>query len=806
MKRPILFFLVAMATIFMTPSVYAQKVQEAVISGLLLDSLTQEGEPYATLRITKKGAADKPVAMGVSDGNGKFSLSVKSAGQYNLLISSVGRSSVNRAFTVNKQLSNINLGTIFITESAEALKELEVVAQKPLVKMDVDQITYSVEDDPDAKANTILDMLRKVPMVTVDGQDNITVNGSSSFQVYLNGKPNPMISQNASQIFKAMPASMVKNIEVVTNPGAKYDAEGVGGILNITLIQAQNGSGGNATMEGYTANINAMAGNRINGGSAYVMVQKGDVTLSANIFDGEIIIPEVSVENIRTESNGDSQKMTNTTKGHNNMGYGNFDLSWKIDSLNTVSANFGLNYAPSHMHSNSTTSITKAGNTFGYGSFANNRSKGLSLNGSVDWMHTFANNPSQTLTLAYRISTQPKRTHSFTEYDVDYLDTYDVVDKNNMVEHTFQADYVQPVNATQKLEVGGKYILRNSSSITDLLDYRNTNKIGSLYGSYTLKMGPLGVKAGLRYEHTAQNVDYRKGNGEDFSLNYDNLVPSATLSMNLGMTQSLGLGYNMRITRPGISMLNPYVNTQDPTNLTFGNPNLRAEKSNNLQLTYSLFSTKFMLNATARYSFMNNGLEQYSYNEDGILKTTYGNIAQSKRASVTMFMSWLMFKTTRLITNSTITYSDLRSSNMGYSNNGWQTNIMLGLQQELPLQFKLSANLISNSQSVTLQGKSSGMTIHTFSLSKSLLKDRLTLSLTLLNPFHGTMNMKTDTYGKNFENHTNMKMNMQSVIFTANFRLGSLKANTGRKASNANDDLREIQDTNAGINQMIIQQ
>lgn len=148
----------------------------------------------------------------------------------------------------------------------DTLKNVEVVAQKRIVKVESDKITYSVKDDSDAKTNNVLDMLRKVPMVTVDGQDNIKVNGSSSFKVYVNGKPNAMISSNPSTILKAMPASVVKNIEVVTNPGAKYDAEGTGGILNITMLT-------DSSMEGYLANIYAIGGNRVNGGGVYSTIQ-----------------------------------------------------------------------------------------------------------------------------------------------------------------------------------------------------------------------------------------------------------------------------------------------------------------------------------------------------------------------------------------------------------------------------------------------------------------------------------------------------------------------------------------------------
>ena len=134
-----------------------------------------------------------------------------------------------------------------------------VVAQKILVKMDADRVTYKVEDDIDAKTSTVLEMLRKVPMVSVDAQDNITVNGSSSFQVYVDGMPNQMLSANPSQILKMMPATAVKHIEVITNPGAKYDAEGVGGVINlITGLQKEDGKSlaegqyGSVTLQGST--------------------------------------------------------------------------------------------------------------------------------------------------------------------------------------------------------------------------------------------------------------------------------------------------------------------------------------------------------------------------------------------------------------------------------------------------------------------------------------------------------------------------------------------------------------------------
>lgn len=153
--------------------------------------------------------------------------------------------------------------------------------QKPLVKADIDKIEYDIESDPDSKSNSIIEMLRKVPLVTVDGEDNVTVNGSSSFKVYVNGRPNNMMTKNPKEVLKSMPANSIKKIEVITDPGPKYDAEGVGGILNIVTI-----GGG---IEGYTLTLNGNVSNRGAGGGLFGTIKSGKLTVSARYnynYDG----------------------------------------------------------------------------------------------------------------------------------------------------------------------------------------------------------------------------------------------------------------------------------------------------------------------------------------------------------------------------------------------------------------------------------------------------------------------------------------------------------------------------------------
>lgn len=204
-----------------------------VIKGQVVDSLTNETVPYATLSIALQNNPQKSLLLLACDIDGNFEASLKSAGKYILSMQSIGKKPAQKKFTLSAGKNTLNLGKLYMIDDNQRLDEVTVVAQKPLVKVEIDKLTYSLQDDPESQTNNTLDMLRKVPMITVDGNDEIQLQGSTNFKIYVNGKPSNMLSNNPSDVLKSMPASSVKDIEVITDPGSKYDAEGVGGIINI---------------------------------------------------------------------------------------------------------------------------------------------------------------------------------------------------------------------------------------------------------------------------------------------------------------------------------------------------------------------------------------------------------------------------------------------------------------------------------------------------------------------------------------------------------------------------------------------
>ena len=797
------------------------------VKGILLDSLTQEGEPYATIKIVKKEAPAKALKMLVTDMKGQFQEKVPGTGNFVMTITSVGRTPIVKDFSVKAGEKLVDFGTLYIVDASNELGQVEIVAQKPLVKADIDKIEYNVQDDPDAQSNSVLEMLRKVPLVTVDGEDNIQVNGSSSFKVYVNGKPNNMMSNNPTEVLKSMPANSIKHIEVITNPGPKYDAEGVGGILNIVTV----GSG----LEGYTATFSANVSNRGAGGGAFGTIKSGKLTVSArynynyndqprNYSSGsQHVTPEAVTEN---SSNLDYD---GSNKGHGSFQSGSMEASYEIDTLRLVTMSFGL-WGGGNKSNGSTDYIAtfpeniNAAPIYSYSAFNRSKSSWYSIDGGIDYQRLFKVKD-RMLTFSYKINTRPQTSDSYTEYEIDNGYNPDWADylnrlknqhndgEQNTTEHTFQAGKLHT------LEAGAKYILRNNSSEDDRFDaddtgkyeynkdqsshYKHLNDIIAAYLGYGLKVKRLSGRLGLRYEHTIQDVKYLVGRGEDFTKNFDDVVPSASIGYKLTDMSNLRLGYNMRIYRPGIWSLNPYLNDTDPSYISQGNPKLDSEKSHAFNLSYSNFTQKFNINISARYSFTNNSIENVTRlmpdteieglkNPTGkdVLYSTYANIGKTRYASVNGYVNWNATPRTRIYMNMSGNYSYLEGSE-GMRNDGWSLFAYGGAQQTLPHDWRISLNVFGQTPWIMLQGKGSSFFDYGLSVNKSFLDKRLTLSAFASNFFKKYMDQSSTTEGSGFIRESNYKYSRQRFGISVSYRIGELKASVKKAARTiSNDDVK----------------
>ena len=790
---------------------------QTTVKGLLMDETLGENEPFATVRVFKAGKSEKPVAMFLTDENGQFSQEIKGKGQFDIVFSSIGKEDLRKTVALEGK-GILNLDTLYIKENATMLKGVEIVAQKPLVKMEVDKMSYNVAEDEDSKSNTVLDMLRKVPMVTVDGQDNITVNGSSSFKVYVDGMPNVMFSSNPSMVFKSMPATAVKSIEVVTNPGAKYDAEGAAGVLNIIMNKQDPNAA--QSMNGFNGTVRASAGTKQLGGSVFINGQQGKLTYSANVMTSYNKPGTTETELEQLQDNGNSQLMNSTSNVKTPFTMGSLTLGYQIDSMSVLNLTAQVNGMSIKSNGNSTTTINgnSYSNGFSYGSTTDMKNSRTSFNGSIDYQRFFNQDHTKSLSLTYQLNYSPATTETTNLFNtessiIDLANRYSE-NKNKTTNHTFQLDYSMPLGKGQTLSFGGKLQLHNASSdakyfVKDVYDpssssdYEYKNSILAGYGEYAGNFNKLGIKAGLRYEYTWQDVEYHLGNGEDFKKNYGSLVPTASLQYTLSQGSNLGLTYNMRISRPGISYLNPYVDKSNPIALTYGNPELDVEKNHNLSLVYNLFTPKLMVNLNLHHNFVDNAISQYSfYDSDNLLNTTYGNVVKRHQTGLNGYVNYLMTKDTRLFFNGGLNYTDLRSDALDQKNSGWTFNAMVGLQQTLPWDLKLSAFAITSTKSYTLQGWSGGFKLLPASLTKSLLKDKLSLSVSGLIGLNSGGNINIESYnsGKDFTSHTNVKVPISGVTFTVSYTFGNTKLKTKQHTSRVENDFIEQQSQGEVIN------
>ena len=810
--------LISMALILMLAlCAKAQNTQHSyTITGVVADSVTHEGEPYATLTIARADSAAKPVKQALTDIKGRFSISSSGTGSYLLMVRSMGRKPMQRAYTVDATTRTIDLGTLLLQDGGNQLETVEVVAYKPLVKADIDKIAYSVEDDPEANTNTVIEMLKKVPMVTVDGQDNIRVNGNSSFKIYVNGKPNNMMTKNPKEVLKSMPASSIKKIEVITNPGPKYDAEGVGGILNIVT----EGKG----PEGYNATFSGRANNSSYGGGLYATVKQGKLTMSVNYNASSNHSPKGYTYSDRSQIGTDGTVTSSTvadgyTKGHSQWQGGDVEASYEIDTLRLITGSFSLSKFTSKRDALNTAFSTMPATgqrLYGYRSPSHSKENWDDYSASLDYQRSFSVKD-RLLTLSYRLESSPSTSDSrylYTDREaaddwqtfIDRMRDQRMDGDENTMEHTFQIDYTTPFAKHHTWEAGVKYILRRNKSDNDRYNlgtgdkdetydsdnsshYRHHNDILAAYTGYGLTLDKWSARLGLRYEHTLQKVEYLLGRGTNFHKNFDDLVPSARLGYKFSDATNLSLGYKMRINRPGIWYLSPYLDDRIPDAISQGNPNLDTEKSHAVDLQFSSYNSKLTYTLTGTYRFVNNSIESVDRlvndrdieglpNPTGkdVIYSSYANIGHIQYAGLMAYANWTPITNTRITLNGSVGYSHM-SDGQSLRNHGWCTNIDASLQQTFAKTWIFNASYYVQTPQPTLQGKDARYQWYNFSLSKSFMDKRLTLTAYIINPFGKRyFCYRSETVADNFRTTASSSWCQLYYGVSVSFRIGKLKA------------------------------
>ncbi|MDE6272722.1 MAG: outer membrane beta-barrel family protein [Muribaculaceae bacterium] len=696
------------------------------------------------------------------------------------------------------------------------LREIVVTADAPMIKVAANQVTYNVDEDPAAAGSTVLDLLRKVPMVSVDGQDNIRVKGNGDFKIYVNGRPEPMLSQNASTILKSMPAEAVASIELITEPGAKYDAEGGGAIINLVTERKQASNGYNGSANISVDNRMLQAG--INGAAKF-----NRLTLNAGVnyaygFRGQ---RKAKMEDMTVYlNNPEDHRLQETAINSQNIDFLGIDLGGSYDispsDLLTFSANY-YNVGGIMNITDQTSSMYDAdGNLrWSYSRDADMHLKYRGVTAQTAYQHEFGRNDNY-LGISYMFNyVKAGLPGNYTygnliNFNPEYL--YEKISNDRITrEHTVQIDWSNTINPHAKLEIGSKGIFRRNSAYglsegsNDLVLFHPISStrtsmgqpqdIFALYGLYTATYGPVSAQAGLRYEFTRMGIRFHDNLGENFTSNLNDVVPNASITYSFSPANTLTASYSMRISRPSIEQLNPYKLEISDLRIQQGNPNLTSEKINKVSLTYTNFGRALGGSVSLDYTDTGNAITNYAYLDGYKMVNTFANIGHNRTSSLNIFMMWSPRNTLRLSLNGGLNYTDLKAdkdiSGQLLSNHGFSGNVTANADWTLPQKFNFGAFGGWGSGSVNLMGKGGSHHYYGLNLSRTFLSDdSLKVTLNAMNCFEKYTIYTNSTVGSDFSSTNKWHNPAWTVGVSVTWHFGKNNANVKSvNSSIVNDDI-----------------
>ncbi len=771
------------------------RASNCVIKGKIVDSATKTGIEYASVTAFLTGT--EKVAGGIiTDEKGAFKIENLATGEYYIKIDFIGyRSKQMNAITLSEAKNVADMGSIGLPAASRTMKEVTVTGSKNFMENHLDKFVFNVEKDVTAQGGVATDLLKKVPQVSVDVDGNIELLGSGNVRVFINGKPSTMFDNNLSEALQAIPANQIKSIEVITSPGAQYDAQGTGGIINIILKDNK--------AQGISGSVALSTGTRLENGSANIHAKKGKIDLSASL-SGNAQLKGTTLSTLN-RTRDTAQLLQNGTGTLEKNGYrGQLGMEWAISKKDNLSANLSYN-----SFGNDNTGVTNQSQLYpaadtntvrnSYNTFRYN-----TLDFNLNYLRKFARE-GQELSISLQSSNGDGTTYY--RQNQRYSDSSNLFSGalgNNHLsdrETYLILDYAQPIKKDVILNVGAKVtdsrITSNSDhSILDpfsgiyAFDSSQNNTFNfnrDVYAGYASVTFPFykgfTSKLGVRDEYTAIDIPGLQGATVP---SYNSFIPSIVISKKLTKNQNIKFSYTKRIQRAGYRELNPFIDATDPTSLLQGNPYLKPERSDVFEVTYNRFFEKgnsILITAFSR----NTRDDEQTYLYDTTItvgKTTYTNVAvitnenaghqhltgfnisgnlvlSNKleiRGNANVFDKYII---SELVAGTTINSINYRiNANATYQ----FTKTLLG---------EFFGNF--NSQRTEIQGKFPSFTSYSFALRQMLWKKKGSVAFTTTNPFNRYTNQATDVTGQNFTVTSNRKIPYQSFGLSFSYKFGKME-------------------------------
>lgn len=642
-------------------------VIKGTIKGEVKDASSDDAVEFATIVLLSTDGS-KQITGTITEANGSFKLSDVPASKYQLKISFIGYAEkVIAEVETTPKKPDLDLGAILLEADAIALDAVQVTGEASLVENRIDKMVYNADKDATNQGGDASDVLRKVPLLSVDLEGNVSLRGSSNLQVLVNGRPSSIFAASVSDALKSIPSDQIKSVEVITSPSARYDGEGSGGIINIITKKKE--------AQGFTGTVNSSIGTRQNSGGLNLNALMGRFGLNGGV-NGRWSWPrdsEIKFDRIDLSDGMPIRQLTQ--QGVNESTYlgvnGNIGAFYDFNAYNSL--NLSGRYNSRRRGGEGITNgifDTFGEQFFEFSRFNDGFSSSGGFDGTLDYRKTFPDQKDKELIFAFQLSGQESNTENLVDQTGD-LPIYqrDIINENKglNLEYTGQVDYVHPFSKKVKMETGVKAVLRRidsdyftqvketneaqyvtDSRLTDLFLYNQDVYAG--YLSFNVSLGDKwGLIAGTRYEITEIGGDF-SSETPSFKNSYQNLLPSIILNRKLSRFSNIKASYNERIQRPSLFYINPFTSISDPNTLTIGNPGLEPERVQQYELAYNTYIKGVVLNGAVYLRQTSDLIERFlQLSDDGIASTTsYLNIGSSDTYGANIFTSFKLWKKLQL--------------------------------------------------------------------------------------------------------------------------------------------------------------
>jgi outer membrane receptor protein involved in Fe transport len=770
--------------------------------------------PGATVSLHRSGTKSI-LRNNITDSSGTSTFTSIAPGDYFISSGAVGyRQVFSPSFTINPDQKSPLPQTLTLIKNVKELAGVTVKAIKPLIEANEDGISYNVELDPSLQGLSAAEALAKVPFVSVDGNGGVYLKGQTSYQILLNGKQTSMFASNPGEVLKSFPANTISKIEVITNPSAKYEGEGLTGLINIITKKKVAGYNGHK-------------------GINYNTVGQINPNASFNLKYGKLGITSFFyyARNLGFDTHGTQQytALTNPSAFANRIfadtgrhsGYnsgGNLELAYDIDSLQTISLYGRLSNGGNEPTLRSNITTYNAAGIPIQASVFETRENSDFPGGEIgfDYFRKLKK-PGRSVSLSanrqFRKTTSVVNSDQYNTASADRL--IENISRAKNIQTSIQADYTVSFAKRSKIEAGLRGIFREvssryNSSVKEfqndpyIPDPGNSNQltykqnVAGVYAVYTYSIPEKKflIKAGGRLEKTTVNGHFITSNTK-VEQDYYSFLPSVSFNKTLKTGKRLSFAWNRRMARPGLGFLNPFRDNRDPLFVSFGNERLKPEFSNNIEAAIASFSQKVTYSIAVNASFVRSGIQRFIvFNENtGISEQTYGNIGQTNQMGINGYISYNISKKLSTTVSANLNYASITNSEIKTeSKSGLYGSVNTSVNYDLSEKIDLFSNLSYSMAPVQLQGQNGDYLFYNLGSTYWIYKKKLMLSVAVLNVFNQYWRTDNEFASATVRQQTSTYRPMRAFSVGLRFNFGKLKETTSRKKGVVVDDAK--QDTN----------